>query len=310
MEGIRRKRSALTLVELLVVLAIIGLLVAILLPAVQRVRHAAAFVEGQNNLRQIGLAVHHHAQAHGGALPQNVTTWEMLRTGWPSPRMFQTANAQLLPYVEEANLHRAVFLEKKQPGAIAPAGGSAVRVFQNPLDPSGLPKADSAFEYWCSYVNNAQVFTPRNTMLTIRDGLTNTIFFTEHYRVCKQMWFDIFDIHSQWRVKPGSTGWFGSSPTFADYGLMPGGESPPGFSDFYPITAGNPPRTKSVGNVTFQSQPTEATCDPRVPNAASSNGLQVLMGDGSVRTVHRGVSPYVFWAAVTPSGSEIDLPDF
>ena len=64
-----RRRTALTLVELLVVLAIVAVLLALLLPAVMRVREAAVRSESMNNMRQIILATQHFAADRGGRLP-------------------------------------------------------------------------------------------------------------------------------------------------------------------------------------------------------------------------------------------------
>src|SRR5262245_61536939 len=97
-----RSRSAFTLVELLVVIAIIAVLIALLLPAVQKVREAAARTRCQNNLRQLGLALHNFHDAHQ-VFP--ASGWTMAGPGNPSGK-YVGWRALSLPYIEQDNLRR------------------------------------------------------------------------------------------------------------------------------------------------------------------------------------------------------------
>src|SRR5437762_1128956 len=98
-----RRRQGFTLIELLVVIAIIAILIGLLLPAVQKVREAAARSTSSNNIKQLVLAVHNYSGANGDKLPPladiaqgNNTTTEGLK----SIVYF------ILPYIEQDNVYR------------------------------------------------------------------------------------------------------------------------------------------------------------------------------------------------------------
>ena len=180
-------------------------------------------------------------------------------------------------------------------------------MYQNPLDPSvNTAASKNPADYSCSYVSNAQVLSMRRSLTSgISDGLSNTIFFSEHYRVCSGSEFYVFSIIRDPRRFNGVT-----APTFADANYSPRltGSFPD--ADYAPITSGNPRSSTSIDGSTFQSKPTLKECDVRLPNAASTRGLQACMGDGSVRTIRIDVAPTVFWAAVTPDGGEVLASDW
>jgi prepilin-type N-terminal cleavage/methylation domain-containing protein/prepilin-type processing-associated H-X9-DG protein len=152
------RRAGMTLVEMLVVIAIIGILIALLLPAVQKVREAANRISCRNNLKQIGVALHHYHDAYG-YFPPGIQGQR-----FPGDYFENTRNtwlALLLPYVEQGqNYNYLVGFGPEDCEAVnGPAFEAVIRVYQCPSD-SGGSMTDPYHESTGSRSNYAGCFSP------------------------------------------------------------------------------------------------------------------------------------------------------
>lgn len=277
-------RLGMTLLELLVVVAIIAILFALLIPAVQRAREAAARISSMNNMKQIVLATHGYATLNGDMLPSvNGFNGKTNANEW-------TIFIAIMPHLEQKSIYDAYTALYGPDGA-----GSAytVPVFLSPADPSlaGDKRGVS------SYAASAVAFAPGSNLKRMTDGTSNTICFAERYAAnCGGVEFNWALAENVFPYPPNPNGMKLVRPaTFAHQKI----------GDIVPVTAGNPPATKaSVVGLTFQVRPTVAKCDPRIPQTPHS-GMLAGFCDGGVRSIGPGISESSFWGAVTPRGGEV-----
>jgi len=189
-----RRQRGFTLIELLVVIAIIGILVSLLLPAVQQAREAARRTQCKNNLMQIGLALANYEMGFGCLPPGSVDPGRPIKN---EPKGYHVGwMVQILPYIEQPNVFahfdfsQSIYADKN-----APARGANIAVYQCPSSAGGPGRGRVTYA-GCHHDAEAPIDTDNNGVLflnssvryvDVRDGSSNTIYVGEHAGAAEPM---------------------------------------------------------------------------------------------------------------------------
>jgi prepilin-type N-terminal cleavage/methylation domain-containing protein len=268
-----RRRSAFTLVELLLVIAVIGILIGLLVPAVQKVRESAARAQDANNIKQQCLALHSCHDTYR-ILPPVYGNFPSPNGAVGPPAGTGTLQYFLLPFLEQEGLFNSISVSSDF------ATYSPLKVFMAPSDPTmpqdGLVTMMCGPAGACSYASNELVFTSQpggyaRIPATFPDGTANTIVFGERYTDCN-------GTAVGWQM-----GMCGNPPTWPyDY-----------LSQSYPSLP------------LPQFAPVPANCDFTLLQSPYQSGMMVGLGDGSVKLMSSSVSPYSWNRALNPSDEEV-----
>jgi len=287
-------RRGFTLIELLVVIAIIAILIGLLLPAVQKVREAAARADCSNRLKQITLATINAADTHEGKLPPSIGLYP--RNAQAHYNSNGGLYLHILPFIEE----QMMFDQTRTQPDPDDRNGSFITYSQWVYlpDRGRTKKLLCPAEYTdpqdnvarSSYGVNGRVFRHvypgwglgyTRYPAAITDGTSNTIFFTEKLARCNSSTLGL-----EWI----STGAYREN-YWPDWGSI-----------LYPIDmSGTPTGAASAPQINPPTSNGVGICNGARASSPHVGGIQTALGDGSVRFVSQRVSGLTWWAALTPN---------
>jgi prepilin-type N-terminal cleavage/methylation domain-containing protein len=327
------RRCAFTLIELLVVIAIIAILIGLLLPAVQKVREAANRLKCQNNLKQIGLALHNHESTYqvypsGGMYPVGVVSNDVY-----------SVQARILPYLEQDNLYRQINLNAV-PATQLDIIKQRIAVYICPSetrdrarDQGGTPPKITYPVNYAANLGTWFVWDPQtgqggdgalrvnstSSPADFTDGMSNTIGFAEvkAYQAYARNTSSPTGLNASPPSTPAevaalaATGSYRGEIAHTEWTDSPSHQS--GFSFVFT------PNTKvpfDISGTTVDvdvltqvegSSPTKPTYSAVTSRSYHSVGaVNVLLMDGSVRTVRSSISLSAWRAAGTRAGGEVE----
>jgi prepilin-type processing-associated H-X9-DG protein len=252
-----KKKSGFALVELLALLGVLGLLLGVLLPAVQKGNEAAHRVQCQNNLRQFAIAMHNVNDTYN-KMPPVVGAFPV-----QTSKSDGTLHFYALPFIEQAQLYQASADQGNYLVWKADTWRKPIATYVCPSDdtepPQGVYKGLLATANYAAdwlVFKNGGASIPRS----FPDGTSNTLMFAERYQVCGEN-------PCAWGY-PEINYW---APMFAYYSAAK-----------------------------FQVAPPQDRCDAALAQSIHPDGINVALGDGSVRLVANAISPQTWLYACTP----------